>query len=207
MSHALLSRKASFFALVLFIGFGSTLAAQSITQGNLVVVRIGDGTGALTSAATPVFLDEYTTSGTLVQTTALPTTPSGLNRAMTNSGVATSEGNLNQSVDGRYLLLAGYHAPVGTASVAASSTTTVARVDVAVSELPATRPGRDGITTSNASDALPPAAVGFVSGSMIFSCSRTEPGHPCVMMTGNAPGCFERTWMKWTSTPSISVRN
>jgi hypothetical protein len=57
-------------------------------------------------------------------------------------------------------------------------------------------PGSDGITTSKASDALPPWAVGFVSGSMIFNCSMIEPGQPCVMITGNAFSCFERTWMK-----------
>jgi len=27
------------------------------------------------------------------------------------------------------------------------------------------------------------------------------------MMTGSAPLCFERTWMKWMSSPSISVVN
>ena len=35
----------------------------------------------------------------------------------------------------------------------------------------------------------------------------TDPGHPCVTTTGNAPSCCERTWMKWMSTPSISVVN
>ena len=39
-------------------------------------------------------------------------------------------------------------------------------------------PGIDGITTSKASAALPPCAVGSVSGSMIFSCSMIEPGQP-----------------------------
>ena len=34
-----------------------------------------------------------------------------------------------------------------------------------------------------------------------------EPGQPCVTMSGNALSCFERTWMKWMSTPSISVMN
>jgi len=57
-------------------------------------------------------------------------------------------------------------------------------------------PGNDGITTSKASEALPPCAVGLVNGSMIFACSMIEPGHPCVTMTGNALGVFERTWMK-----------
>jgi hypothetical protein len=28
-----------------------------------------------------------------------------------------------------------------------------------------------------------------------------------VMMTGNAFACFERTWMKWMSRPSIVVTN
>jgi hypothetical protein len=42
---------------------------------------------------------------------------------------------------------------------------------------------------------------------MIFSCSTIEPGHPCVMMSGMALGCLERTWMKWMSRPSIVVVN
>ena len=40
---------------------------------------------------------------------------------------------------------------------------------------------------------------------MTFSSSMTEPGHPWVMMTGSAFSCGERTWMKWMSSPSISV--
>ena len=35
----------------------------------------------------------------------------------------------------------------------------------------------------------------------------TEPGQPCVMISGNAFSCCDRTWMKWISTPSISVVN
>ena len=35
----------------------------------------------------------------------------------------------------------------------------------------------------------------------------TEPGQPWVTMSGNALSCFERTWMKWMSSPSISVMN
>ena len=53
--------------------------------------------------------------------------------------------------------------------------------------------------------ARPPCAVGSVSGSMIFSCSIVEPGQPWVTIRGSASSCFERTWMKWMSTPSISV--
>ena len=35
----------------------------------------------------------------------------------------------------------------------------------------------------------------------------TEPGQPCVMISGSASACSERTWMKWMCTPSISVVN
>jgi len=66
-------------------------------------------------------------------------------------------------------------------------------------------PGSDGITRWKASDALAPWEVGLVSGSMILSCSMIEPGHPCVTIIGSASSCWERTWMKWRSSPSISV--
>jgi hypothetical protein len=42
---------------------------------------------------------------------------------------------------------------------------------------------------------------------MILSCSNTDPGQPWVMIADSAPGCFERTWMKWMSRPSIVVMN
>ena len=35
----------------------------------------------------------------------------------------------------------------------------------------------------------------------------TEPGQPCVMISGNAFSCRDLTWMKWIFTPSISVVN
>ena len=33
----------------------------------------------------------------------------------------------------------------------------------------------------------------------------TEPGQPCVMISGNESACCDFTWMKWMSSPSISV--
>ena len=35
----------------------------------------------------------------------------------------------------------------------------------------------------------------------------TEPGQPCVMISGSASGAGDFTWMKWMSTPSIPVMN
>ena len=44
-------------------------------------------------------------------------------------------------------------------------------------------------------------------GRIVSSSSITDPGQPWVMISGSASSCSERTWMKWTFTPSISVVN
>ncbi|MGH3788183.1 MAG: tandem-95 repeat protein [Pseudonocardiaceae bacterium] len=103
-------------------------SAASFGPGNIVVTRVGTGTGTLSSVATAVFLDEYTPSGTLVQSIALPTTTSGANRRLTMSGSATSEGALALSADGHYLALAGYDTNPGTLSVVGTSASSVNRV-------------------------------------------------------------------------------
>jgi DNA/RNA endonuclease G (NUC1) len=105
-----------------------TAHAASFTSGNLIVFRVGDGIAAPTSAATAAFLDEYTPTGTLVQSIALPTATALANRKLTVSGTATTEGLLTRSADGRYLVVAGYDAPTGTANVATSSAATFNRV-------------------------------------------------------------------------------
>jgi hypothetical protein len=104
------------------------LAQAPLTPGNVLISRVGDGAAVLSNAATARFLDEYTPTGTFVQTIALPTAVSGANRALTDSGTATSNGFLTQSVDGRYLLTAGYDAAPGTAGVTATASTAVNRV-------------------------------------------------------------------------------
>jgi Immunoglobulin I-set domain/Thrombospondin type 3 repeat len=110
------------------LGMTSFASAASITPGNLVVVRIGDGSATLTSAATAVFLDEYTPAGSFVQTIALPTTANGAQKQLTNSGVATSEGFLTLSTNGQYLVNAGYGTTLGTAGVASTTSASVPRV-------------------------------------------------------------------------------
>jgi hypothetical protein len=100
-------------------------AAQSaFTAGNYVVLRVGDGTAALTSAATATFLLEYSPTGTLVQTLALPTANTSPNLALTETGTSAADGFLTRSADGRYLVVPGYNATPGTASL--SSTTSAA---------------------------------------------------------------------------------
>ncbi|MBL8756198.1 MAG: hypothetical protein JNK15_23085 [Planctomycetes bacterium] len=114
-------------SVVLFSCFLSSVTAQ-ISPGNVVVLRVGDGTAALTNAATAAFLDEYTPGGTYVQTVSLPTAQNGAHRPVTLSGTATSEGALTQTARAGHLLVAGYGIAPGGASVASSSSSSVNRV-------------------------------------------------------------------------------
>ena len=118
-----------YVALFFFIvAVCNSLFAQSpFTPGNIVVVRVGAG-DSLTNASTAVFLDEYTTGGSLVQSVAIPASSSGSNAPLTLSGTAASEGSIVNSADGRYLTLAGYGIAPGTASVNSSTSATVNRV-------------------------------------------------------------------------------
>ncbi|CAN5400098.1 hypothetical protein BH10BAC5_BH10BAC5_07490 [soil metagenome] len=107
--------------LLLMVCFHSANSAP-FTINNLVIIRVGDGT-ALTSAAYPVFLDEYTPAGVFVQTVALPVAVSGGNLILTQNGNSTSEGFLQLSLDGQYLVIPGYNAIPGTLAVSGTSTT------------------------------------------------------------------------------------
>ena len=107
-------------------------AAGGFTAGDVVVYRVGGG-ATLTSASAQVSLDEYSPTGSLVQSVALPTTASGSNKPLTAAGTATSEGMLTLSADGKYLMATGYDTGVGTSGVSSSAAATiprtVARVD------------------------------------------------------------------------------
>ena len=114
------------------VAFATPASAASFTTGNVVVCRVGDGTSSLVNTGSPVFLDEFTPAGALVQSIALPTAAVGSNRAFWLSGTATSECELTRSTDGRYLLLTGYERTdaggvAGTTSAAVNRV--VARVD------------------------------------------------------------------------------
>src|SRR5919109_3493671 len=106
----------------------SSAIASPFTAGNLVIYRVGDGVAALGSGGTAVFLDEYTPAGVFVQSIAMPTAASP---RLVASGTATSEGFLTRSEDTRYLIVPGYDAALGTASITTSTTVprVIGRVD------------------------------------------------------------------------------
>jgi hypothetical protein len=110
-------------------GAGGGMAGQGGGATTFRVVRVGNGSQALANGVSaPVFVEERQTDGALLGMVALPTSDAGLNHALTMSGSATSEGALSLSADGRFLALAGYAAPPGTASVASSTAAMVGRV-------------------------------------------------------------------------------
>jgi len=91
----------------------------AFTAGNLAVYRIGDGSTPLTNAAATVFIDEYTPTGTLVQSIEMPST--GSSGRFVDSGTATSSGLLTRSTDGRFLVATAYDAALATTSVASAT--------------------------------------------------------------------------------------
>lgn len=98
----------------------------------IVLLRVGDGVTALSSAAAPVSLEWRLTDGSATPgapgTTGMPQATSGSNYTFTLSGTATSEGHLSLSANGKYVLLAGYAAGVGTLNVSTQSADVVPRV-------------------------------------------------------------------------------
>ena len=67
----------------------------AFTAGDIAVLRLGDGSAALSNASTAVFIDEYNpANGHLVQTISLPTANSGLQHALTSSGSGTGPANV-----------------------------------------------------------------------------------------------------------------
>jgi hypothetical protein len=137
----------------------------AFTPGNLVIYRPGDGVNTLVGTGNEVFLDEYTPSGTLVQSIGMPTTANGANHQLIAGGTATAEGMLTRSEDGAYLVLAGYGRDIGlSGSLASTSPAAVPRViglvdwatnidtTTALTDLPAGSSSPRGVTSSNGTD-------------------------------------------------------
>ena len=114
------------------LALSTTLASAApvpFTPGSIVAYRVGTGTAALSSSASnAVFLDEYSPSGALLQSVALPTaagTGALLNPLTASTG--TTEGLLMRSVNGACLTVTGYDAAAGTAAIVATASTAVQR--------------------------------------------------------------------------------
>ena len=94
--------------------------AAPVSRGNVVVFRAGSGSNALGGTGNNVFLDEYTTAGSLVQ--SFPINSTGTGTKLVVSGNSTAEGGLTISPDGQWIGFAGYNSGTGAASSLSSQT-------------------------------------------------------------------------------------
>lgn len=81
--------------------------AASFTAGDLVVLRVGDGSSTLANSAGPVSFLELNSLGATVQSVSVPSGSGGLQV----SGTATSEGQIVLSADGSAVSFTGYIPP------------------------------------------------------------------------------------------------
>src|SRR5579859_5412746 len=129
-------------ALAAAVVSGINGVAAPFGAGNIVIVRVGDGSQILTNWGNTVFLDEYTTNSiwaaagggtppTPVQSIQMPTNWVGNQAPLILEGFANSEGVLNRSTDGRFLILTGFGATLGQFTNSLSSATTTGFIDKA----------------------------------------------------------------------------
>jgi hypothetical protein len=103
--------------------------ALPFTAGDLILYRVGDaGDAAGTTAATDVWLDEYTEAGALVGSMEMPTAAGGGQAALTAQGNSTSEGLLTISPNEQYIALTGYGVAPGAATPSTAASTADNRV-------------------------------------------------------------------------------
>lgn len=108
------------FTLVIWLICATISYAQTaFTPGNLVVVRVGSTDSVLANRSREVFLEEYSPTGTLVQTIAIP--HSGTDK-LTIQGTASLEGTLSLSQNKAFLVFGGYDLPLGVGSPASNGT-------------------------------------------------------------------------------------
>ena len=105
-------------AMLLAITAGSALAGPW-SSGNLIILQ-ASGAPTLNSAATQVTLREF--GGGVFTGNDLAMNGGAGGTRLTIAGTSSSEGQMNLSEDGRFLVFAGYDAAAGTAAIAATAT-------------------------------------------------------------------------------------
>jgi hypothetical protein len=111
------------FLATLGLPLGAAAQNPFFVPGNLAVLRVGDSSQTLTNSGNTVYIDQFTPTGALVNSVAVP--DSG-DSALLVSGAASSEGELARSLDRTLLALAGYHADRGTVSGSLASQSALA---------------------------------------------------------------------------------
>jgi hypothetical protein len=107
-------KKIKFFLSFFYLLIASVAIGQiPFKSGNIVVVRLGDGNASYADVSAPIFLDEYTISGSLVQSVSLPTADNGANLKICLPYSKGNMGLLSLSPDGQYLTITGFNSNTG----------------------------------------------------------------------------------------------
>jgi hypothetical protein len=182
----------------------TTWAGNAAALNNLYVLQMGDGSSALTNAATPVLIQKFdpTTPGPTLGTIAMPVAASGANQPLTVTGNSGSEGHLSVSTDGNYLVLGGYGATPGTATPAQATAATISRVIGRVTV------GTGAVDTSTA---LSDAYDGIAGGAAGFRSVASDNGNEFWLAGtrgfGAAAGSDGVRYATLGSTTSSSIEN
>ncbi len=163
------------FALAAGLALPAVAQDSLFNVGNLVVSQVGDGSTALSAVSSVVILREITTGGVFTgDNVTMPTALVGLNRRLTVSGSATSEGHLNFSPSSNALVFQGYDAAPGTASIAGTTSTAVnrvvARIDLSMN-VDTTTALTDAYSASNIRSAL-------IDGPNVYMAGNGSPPSP-----------------------------
>ena len=114
---------------LLTLGLSGAVKAQTFSPNNVIVRVVGDGSAALSSAATLTSLREYTPAGVATgQTFTFPVASTASVPALTIGGTAGSEGSVTLSTNGNFLLVVGYDAAPGVTAVAGTTAAATPRV-------------------------------------------------------------------------------
>ncbi len=119
--------------LTLCVAVCVSVNAQNFGTGNFVVFRAGDGVASLANTGNIIFLDEFTTAGSLVRSIELPSTNTAPTNNIVTNGTNNTEGNISRSPNGLYITFAAYNSPSPipySASLLTSASTAVPRIIV-----------------------------------------------------------------------------
>ena len=113
-------------AIALVAGFAGAAKGTTFTPGDLIVSTYGSsGTTTAQGAATPITLEEYSTSGgSPILSDTLPTSDGvggSANLGVVGQYGSNSEGNIQLSGNGQYLTIGGYNATAANAGIQAST--------------------------------------------------------------------------------------
>lgn len=100
--------------------------AQPFTPGNVVIERQGDGAANLNASAAPIYFDEMTTNGALVQSIEVTSNGASALTDVGNTGGDVS-GGMTLAANGSFIVFPGYNTNSGTASPSSLSSAAAPR--------------------------------------------------------------------------------